>query len=111
MSFSTIEIAPALSKPQHRRAALRGPRAVVSTRPAGQLMGAARFSDVSVTDVTDDFLGTARGWLTEFNRHETELKQVLGAQNWEDRQTDRAAMIDAVEAGLLRRYVVTGTAL
>ena len=110
MAFSTVEIAPGLSKSQHRRAALRGPRAVVSTRPAGQLMSAARFSDVTVTDVTDDFLGTARAWFIEFNRYEGELKQVLGAQNWEDRQTDRAAMIDAVEAGLLRRHVVTGTA-
>ena len=110
MAFSTIEIAPGLSKSQHRRAALRGPRAVVSMRPAGQLMSAARFTDVSVTNVTDDFLGTARGWLIEFNRHESDLKHVLGAQNWQDRQEDRAAMIDAIEAGLLCRFVVTGTA-
>ncbi len=74
-------------------------------------MSAARFTDVSVNDVTDDFLGTARGWLAEFNRHESEIKQVLGAQNWEDRQVDRTAMIDVVEEGLLRRHVVTGTAL
>ncbi|MDQ5816620.1 MAG: hypothetical protein M3516_10080 [Actinomycetota bacterium] len=110
MAFSTIEIASGLSKSQHRRAALRGPRAVVSTRPAGRLMSAAHFTEVRLTDVTDDFLRTARAWSTEFDRHESELKRVLGAQNWEDRQADRAAMIDAVEAGLLCRYVVTGTA-
>ena len=73
-------------------------------------MEAARFIDVAVTDVTKGFLRTARGWFSGFERHEPELKRVMGAQEWTDRQRDREAMIAAIEGGLLRRLIVTGTA-
>jgi hypothetical protein len=109
MAFITVEIAPGISKTQHRKAAIRGPRAVVSTGPADQLMSAARFSEVAVNDVTDDFLRTARAWFRGFDEHKDDLEQVLGAQEWAERQGDRKSMIEAIEEGLLRRLIVTGT--
>jgi hypothetical protein len=109
MAFITVEITPGLSKAQHRKAAVRGPRAVVSTRPADELMSAARFSEVAVNDVTEDFLRTARAWFRGFDEHKDDLEQVLGAQEWAERQKDRRSMIEAIEEGLLRRLIVTGT--
>ena len=109
MAFITVEISPGLSKTQHRKAAVRGPRAVASTKPADQLMSAARFSEVAVNDVTEEFLRTARAWFRGFGEHKDDLEQVLGAQEWAERQRDRKSMIEAIEEGLLRRLIVTGT--
>ena len=82
---------------------------MASTRPADQLMAAARFSEVAVNDVTEDFLRTARAWFRGFDEHKDDLEQVLGAQEWAERQGDRKSMIEAIEEGLLRRHIVIGT--
>lgn len=108
MAFITVEISPGLAKTQHRKAAVRGPRAVVSKKPADELMIAARFTDVAVHDVTEDFLRTARSWFKGFDEYRHDLEQVLGAEEWTERQTDRRSMIEAIEEGLLRRLIVTG---
>lgn len=86
-----------------------GPPAVSATRPMDQLMTAARFEDVEITDVTETFVHTARAWMDAFNEHEAELKKLIGAV-WDQRQRDRAAMIAGIEDGLLQRLLVTGTA-
>ena len=109
MAVITVEIAPSLGKTQHRKAALRGPRAVVSSSPVDELMTAARFTDVVLQDVTEDFLRTARAWFRGFDEHRRDLEQVLGAAEWAERQKDRRSMIEAIEEGLLRRLIVTGT--
>ena len=109
MAFITVEISPGVSKKQHRKAAIRGPRAVVSRKPAEVLMTDARFTDVVLHDVTEDFLRTARAWFRGFDEHKDDLEQVLGAQEWAERQGDRKLMIEAIEEGLLRRLIVTGT--
>jgi hypothetical protein len=55
-------MAPGLTKSAHRRAAHLGPRAIVSTRSLDVSMNAAGFVDVEVTDMTQEFLDTARAW-------------------------------------------------
>jgi len=109
MAFSTIVASPGLSRPEHRRAARFGPRATTSTRPIEELMEAARFDAVEITDVTTSFLGTARAWHTEFAEHESELRDVIGP-SWDERQRNRSKLIQATEEGLLSRLLVSGTA-
>jgi len=109
MAFITVEISPGLSKTQHRKAALRGPRAVVSSSPVDELMTAARFTGVALHDVTEDFLRTVRAWFRGFDEYRRDLEHVLGAEEWAERQRDRRSMIEAIEEGLLRRLIVTGT--
>jgi len=102
-------VAPGLSKSDHRIAVRRGPRAVRTTRPVGVLMEAAGFVDVEVTDFTDDFLRVAKAWEREFAIHEQALRPILGDE-WDERQTDRRGMIDAIDRGWLRRILVTAAA-
>ena len=109
MAFITVEISPGVSKTQHRKASIRGPRAVVSRKPADELMISARFTDVARNDVTEDFLRTARSWFKGFEEYRRDLEQVLGAEEWAERQKDRRSMIEAIEEGLLRRLIITGT--
>jgi hypothetical protein len=108
-AFLTIVVAAGLSKAAHRRGVRLGPRAVASSRPTEELMSAAGFIDVDVTDASDDFLETARFWFTEFSLHEQELRAVLG-DALDEQQSDRRDMIRGVEEGLLRRVLVAATA-
>ena len=81
----------------------------MSRKPADELMTAARFTDVARHDVTEDFLRTARSWFRGFDEYRRDLEQVLGAEEWAERQKDRRSMIEAIEEGLLRRLIITGT--
>jgi hypothetical protein len=108
-AYLTIIVSPGLSRSDHRNAVRLGPRAIASTRPLDDLMTAAGFTEVEITDLTASFLEVALAWQSEFVRHERELREVMGDE-WEERLCDRAAMIRGVEHGLLRRVLVTGSA-
>jgi cyclopropane fatty-acyl-phospholipid synthase-like methyltransferase len=107
--FTTIVVASRLSKKAHRRAVSLGPRATASTRPLDELTTAAGFVEVDVVDVTDAFLVTARSWLSEWSRHEAELRPILG-DDLDERRSDRQDLIRGVEEGLLKRVLVTAVA-
>jgi hypothetical protein len=106
-AYLSIIVAPGLTKSAHRRAVRLGPRAIASTRPLDALMSSAGFVDVDVTDVTQDFLDTARGWNREFRRHERELRGILGHE-LDEIQSHCRARIRGVREGLLRRVLVSG---
>jgi hypothetical protein len=86
-----------------------GPRAITSTRPVDELTTAAGFVEVDATDVTDAFLVTARAWLSEWSKHEAELRPILGAE-LDERRSHREDLISGVEEGLLKRVLVTAVA-
>lgn len=73
-------------------------------------MQKAHFADVEITDLTSEFLNTARSWHAEFARNETAVKKVIGEARWEDRQTSRSELIAGIQEGLLRRILVSGRA-
>lgn len=73
-------------------------------------MTKARFVDIDITDVTSDFLITARAWQSSFSRHASAVKEAIGEKSWEERQASRAQLVRSVEDGLLRRLVVSGRA-
>ena len=86
-----------------------GPRSVGSTRPIGDLVGAAGFEEIEVTDVTKDFVETVRAWFKAFNANEAELRPLLG-ERFDERQQGRRDMIDATGEGLLQRVLVSARA-
>jgi hypothetical protein len=107
-AYFTIFAAPGLSKRDHRRAVRLGPRAVGSGREQAELLEAAGFVRVVVTDVTRDYLETARRWFTYASELEGELRSTLGSALFDEQQTDRKEMITAVEEGLLCRALFVG---
>ena len=107
-AYFTIFAAPGLSKRDHRRAVRLGPRAVGSGREQAELLEAAGFVRIAVTDVTRDFLETARRWFTHASELEAELRSTLGDALFDEQQADRKKMITAVEEGLLRRALFVG---
>ncbi len=108
-AFFTIVVAPGLSKRDHRIAVRLGPAAIKMNAPIDDLMRRAGFTEIEVTDVTEDFLVAARGWLREYLAHEDELRATLGAV-LEERIYDTRDKIRGIEEGLLQRLLVTGVA-
>jgi hypothetical protein len=97
-----------LSKRDHRRAVRLGPRAVASGREQAELLEAAGFAHVKATDVTTDFLATARRWVRCASTFEGDLRGTLGDALFDEQQTDRREMIAAIEEGLLSRALFEG---
>jgi hypothetical protein len=109
IAYFTIFTKPGLSKRAHRRAVRLGPRAVASLREQPELLEAAGFAEVAATDVTPDFLATARRWVRYASKFEGQLRSTIGDKLFDEQQTDRAEMIAAIEEGLLSRALFEGT--
>ena len=109
IAYFTIFTTPGLSKGDHRRAVRLGPRAVASSREQPELLEAAGFAEVVASDVTTEFLATARRWVRYASKFEGELRRNLGDALFDEQQTDRREMISAIEEGLLSRALFEGT--
>jgi len=109
IAYFTIFTTPGLSKRDHRRAVRLGPRAVASRREQAELLEAAGLVEVVATDVTTDFLETARRWVNYASKFEGDLRSTLGDTLFDEQQTARRAMIAAIEEGLLSRALFEGT--
>jgi hypothetical protein len=107
-AFLVIHVAPGLSPSDRRRAVLTGPRAVDSRRQPAELAVQAGFVEVEEIDVSAEYLQTARGWFEHSWRFADELRQVLGPLEFEQKQSERRAAIQAIEEGALRRALVVG---
>jgi hypothetical protein len=105
-AFLTIFTTPGLSKRDHRRAVLLGPRAVGSNREPRDLLDAAGFVDVEVIDLTEAFLETARGWYEHTSEFERELRAAAGDDAFDQQQAHRRQMVTATEDGLLSRALL-----
>jgi hypothetical protein len=109
IAYFTIFTTPGLSKRAHRRAVRVGPRAIASSREQPELLEAAGLVEVAATDVTTEFLATARRWVSYASKFEGDLRSTLGDTLFDEQQTDRRAMIAAIEEGLLSRALFEGT--
>ena len=109
IAFTTIYVTPGLSPAARRRAHRSGPRAVASRAEQPRLLASAGFVRIEEIDLTNEFAITGRAWLDEWDQHAEELKQLEGPAAFEDRQRDRRVQLRAVEDGLLRRGLFSGT--
>jgi hypothetical protein len=108
-AYFTIFTTPGLSKSEHRRSVRLGPRAVASRQGQAELLEAAGFTSIGVTDATRGLLQTARGWLLHTADLERELRRTIGDAVVDEQQAARTAMITGVEEGLLSRALFVGS--
>lgn len=106
-AFLTILVAPDLPPSLHRQAVAAGPSAA-TTPDLAAMVERAGFVAVRVDDVTADYLETARAWLAARERHRDDLRP-LDPADYDERVGRGHAAIAAIEAGLLRRSLVTAT--
>ena len=103
LAFYTIFIAPGASAADRRRAAANGPTAAASRRDHVQMLGAAGFTAVTETDVTDQFIETASIWLEGRTRHAAQLAELEGRDSFEGRLHESREQLRLTKAGVIRR--------
>jgi cyclopropane fatty-acyl-phospholipid synthase-like methyltransferase len=104
LAFFTIFIPEGLSPAAYRRALRSGPSAGgTRRRNHHDMLFSAGFRLLEETDLTADFLRTARAWFEGRRRYEGEMRAVLSAERYEEQQRDSETQIRAIEDGLLRR--------
>ena len=70
------------------------------------LLGDSGFVDVVVDDVTDQYRETLRGWIEAWDDEAGDLAELVGAGEFDERQSRRRAGLVAIDDGLLKRYAV-----
>jgi hypothetical protein len=108
-AFFTIHPAAGLSPRLRRRAHRDGPVAVASHLSNRELLERAGFVDVEETDCTSDFVTVAQAWVDHCEDQRDALAELLGADEFDERQTERRIQLQAVRDGLLRRSLVVAT--
>lgn len=72
------------------------------------LMEQAGFEEVQLGDVTDAFLVTLEARAREWNRHAPALTQLIGEEEFHERNSRRHDTAEIVRRGLIKRYIVSG---
>ena len=107
ISFGVIAVADDLSDDETDQAADAGPVHVEAGPGYPELMAAAGFESVELTDVSDEYLATSAAWVREWDAESVELEQLVGTDDFAERQTSRRQAIEAISDGLLGRYLIS----
>jgi hypothetical protein len=108
-AFLTIHPTPGLSPRDRRRAHRDGPVAVASHLTGRELLERAGFVDVEEIDCTPEFVTVAQAWVDQCADHRDALAELLGADEVDQRQTERRIQLQATRDGLLRRSLLVAT--
>ena len=71
------------------------------------LLRTAGFSDVATTDLTAGYASTQRRWIDATERHATAVREMVGADEYEERAVSRQKTLRAIRDGLLSRFMYT----
>lgn len=109
MAFLTIQPTPGLDARQRRRANRVGPVAVAVPTSYESLLHTAGFVDVLATDLTGEYRSTQHRWIDATLRYGDAIREVVGDEAYDDRARTRHATLEAIDAGLLSRFLYTAT--
>lgn len=107
IAFVVVAIAGRLPDRDVAEAIEVGPPFVDAGSGYRELMIGAGFEDVTVTDVTDDFLTTTRAWLHEWVDAADQLIPAVGIEAFDGVRDENQRTVDAIERGLLCRHLIT----
>jgi hypothetical protein len=103
MAFLTIHPADDLSPSQRRRASRDGPVAVAVSRPHRELLEAAGFTEISESDLSDEFATVTQGWIDQWDAYRSQMEVIWGEGVFRERQQERARSVRTTREGILRR--------
>lgn len=103
IAILVIEIPSGLDEPTRRRARAAGPVSVASSSTYPSLFRSAGLVDVLRLDQTPAYRATAAAWLRERRRHEPAYRSAVGDDLYEERTTNGAVTVAAIDEGLLQR--------
>ncbi len=107
ISFLVIAVADDLTTAETEAARDAGPEHIDAGPGYPALMRRAGFENIDVMDVTDDYLMTLAAWIRAWDEESTDLEQLIGADQFAERQERRRRAFETTRAGLLRRYLIS----
>ena len=109
IAFTTIEPTPGLQPERRRMANRMGPSETKVRSSYENMLRTAGFRDISATDVTAEYGATLRRWRAATEHNEELIRGVIGDDTYEDRKAQRMRDTQAVDDGLLSRFIYTAT--
>ena len=110
MAFHVIAVTEGLTGADRSRAMQAGPPDVTAEADYQALVATAGFTNIRVRDDSASYRDTAASWLRESERDAGHLEALFGAEVFRDQQARRRDTLDAINRGLLRRYMVLAQA-
>jgi len=111
MAFVSIQSMPGASAEGRRLANVFGPPASAVRTSYPSLLRSSGFSDIHVEDRTDEYRESLAGWMAALDARSVEVRELIGDEAYDDRATSRQETLEAVEAGLLGRFMYAATRL
>lgn len=108
-AFLTIQPIPGLSTRDRRRANEIGPPAAAVRTSYESLLRSAGFYDVQSQDRTSEYRDALAGWIAAFASRHREVRKLIGDDVYEERAQSRSQTLEAVEQGLLGRFLYSAT--
>lgn len=108
IGFFVIGMADELSDEDAAVAIDAGPPFVGVATPYPEMAYEAGFEDVVITDVTAAYLRTLRAWHREWMASSSELRAIVGKDEYAERLSNRSKAIAAIERRVLRRILIAG---
>lgn len=102
-----IAISDDLTGERRKEAITAGPPYVDTDPGYPELTDAAGFEHVQFADVTTEYLQTLTAWWREWDAAAVELIEIVGNDDYIERQANRSRAITAIRDGLLRRYLIS----
>ena len=109
LAFHTIEPVDGLSAADKRRVVAAGPPAVSVRTSYPSLLASAGFHGVRSTDLTEEYSATHGSWNDATTRHESDLRDTVGAEEFDNRTEAYRQTRRALDDGLLLRVLYTAT--
>ena len=103
MAFTVISITPGLSAVQHRLAVQNGPDFIESETDYATLLVQAGWSIVSQTDLTAAYAASCQRQIWADAEHAQELADLLGPDDFAERQAGWNEKLATINLGLFRR--------
>ena len=109
MAFSVIALSPDLSEPERKIALEGSPPFVEAPAEYSVLLGQSGWRLVERTDVTAEFARALRALLHGMRSRAVALTELLGPEEFAEREEYRQAGVTATSRGLLRRELFVAT--
>jgi len=110
MVFHVIAVAEGLTGADRSRAIEAGPPVPTAEADYSTLLSAAGFDRIRIRDDTASYRKTAGAWLREWEQNADDLEPLFGSQGFWDAHARRLEAVDAIEGGLLERYLIASRA-
>ncbi len=103
MVFTVISIAPGLPTKDHNHAIEFGPPYVDSASDYSAMLSRSGWAIGDAVDLTAEYASTSNRYLRQLESHRSELKDLLGGEEFRAQLTRMRSKVAAIDQGLFRR--------